>query len=176
MNSGKSPATRRRLVFISSTARAQRLPAFDCSRVSARDADCGSTACGATDIWFFSFLWIVGWNDRTRASAWVRFSGSPAGYGSAWECRRTSIGSGGKARWRHSETQRHQEMPVAEGVKQSDLADRLREQLHRDRVGFKALHILGQVVKIEADISRLSRDAGVLQSDAVGGTVVFGFE
>jgi len=29
MNSGKSPATRRRLVFISSTARAQRLPAFD---------------------------------------------------------------------------------------------------------------------------------------------------
>src|SRR2546429_3702075 len=71
MNSGKSPATRRRLVFISSTARAQRLPAFDCSRVSARDADCGSTACGATDIWFFSFLWIVGWNDRTRASAWV---------------------------------------------------------------------------------------------------------
>src|SRR5207244_8278332 len=85
MNSGKSPATRRRLVFISSTARAQRLPAFDCSRVSARDADCGSTACGATDIWFFSFLWIVGWNDRTRASAWVRFSRSPAGYGRSEE-------------------------------------------------------------------------------------------
>src|SRR6266576_3933353 len=159
MNSGKSPATRRRLVFISSTARAQRLPAFDCSRVSAKDADCGSTACGATDMWFL-LLWIV--------------VGVPPDFywvGSFW-----LNGFVDKARWRHSETQRHQEMPVAEGVKQSDLADRFREQLHRDRVGFKALHILGQVVKIEADISRLSRDAGVLQSDAVGGTVVFGFE
>ena len=77
----------------------------------------------------------------------------------------------GKARWRHLETQRHQEMLVTEGVKQSDLADRLREQLHRDRVGFEALHILGQVVKIEADISRLSRNARVLQSDAVCGAV-----
>src|SRR6266478_2260406 len=60
MNSGKSPATRRRLVFISSTAWAQRLPAFDCSRVSARDADCGSTTCAATDMWFSPFvdLWL----------------------------------------------------------------------------------------------------------------------
>src|SRR5439155_19372676 len=33
-----------------------------------------------------------------------------------------------RSRWRHLETQRHQEMLVAEGVKQSDLADRLREQ------------------------------------------------
>src|SRR5215472_4969839 len=81
-----------------------------------------------------------------------------------------------KARWRHLETQRHQEMLVAEGVKQSDLADRFREQLHRDSVGFEALHILGQVVKIEADVSRLSRNASVLQSDAVCGAVVLGFD
>jgi hypothetical protein len=73
----------------------------------------------------------------------------------------------GKTRWRLLETQGHQEMLVAEGVKESDLADGFREQLHRDRVGFEALHILGQVVKIEADVSRLSRNAGVLQSDAV---------
>src|SRR5439155_22243544 len=78
----------------------------------------------------------------------------------------------GKARWRHLETQRHQEMLVAEGVKQSDLADRLREQLHRDGIGFEALHILGQIVMIEPDVSRLSRNASVLQSDAVGGAVV----
>ena len=74
------------------------------------------------------------------------------------------------------ETQRHQEMLVAEGVKESDLADSLREQLHRDRIGFKALHILRQIVKIETDVSRLSRNASVLQSDAVCGAVVFGFD
>ena len=74
------------------------------------------------------------------------------------------------------ETQRHQEMLVAESVKESDFADRFREQLHRDRVGFKALHILGQVVKIEADVSRLSRNASVLQGDAVCGAVVLGFD
>src|SRR5437588_4731560 len=134
-------------------------------------------------MWFFSFLWISGWNRQSRLSRgrlsrnssrlWIGVGVPPDFYwvGSFW-----LNGFVGKARWRHSETQRHQEMPVADGVKQSDLADRLREQLHRVRVGFKALHILGQVVKIEADISRLSRDAGVLQSDAVGGTVVFGFE
>jgi len=82
----------------------------------------------------------------------------------------------GKARWRHLETQWHQEMLVAEGIKESDLADRFREQLHRDRVGFEALHILRQVVKIETDVSHLSRNASVLQSDAVGGAVVFGFD
>jgi uncharacterized HAD superfamily protein len=48
------------------------------------------------------------------------------------------------------DAQRHQEMLVAEGVKESDLADCFREQLHRDRIGFEALHVLGQVVKIEA--------------------------
>ena len=50
----------------------------------------------------------------------------------------------GKARWWHLATQRHQEVLVAEGVKESDLADRFREQLHRDRIGFEALHILRQ--------------------------------
>src|SRR5438876_1003198 len=45
------------------------------------------------------------------------------------------------------ETQRHQEMLVAEGVKESDLADSLREQLHRDRIGLKALHYLTKYVK-----------------------------
>src|SRR5215472_18487373 len=78
----------------------------------------------------------------------------------------------GKARWRHLETQRHQEILVAEGVKQSDLANRFREQLHRDGIGFKAFHVLSQVVKIEADVFRLSRNASVLQSDAVGRAVV----
>jgi hypothetical protein len=67
-------------------------------------------------------------------------------------------------------------MLVAEGVKQRNLADRLREQLHRDRVGFEALHILGQLVKIEADVTRLSRNASVLQGDAVCGAVVLGFD
>ena len=67
-------------------------------------------------------------------------------------------------------------MLVAEGVKESDLADCFREQPHRDRVDFKTLHILRQIVKIEADVSRLSRNACVLQSDAVGSAVVFGFD
>src|SRR5579883_2791023 len=58
MNSGKSPATCRRFDFISSTARAQRLPAFDCSRESARDADCGSTTCAATDMWFSPMMFV----------------------------------------------------------------------------------------------------------------------
>jgi hypothetical protein len=82
----------------------------------------------------------------------------------------------GKTLWRHLDTQWHQEMLVAEGVEERNLADRLREQLHRDRVGFEALHILGQVVKIETNVSRLSRNARVLQSDAVCGAVIFGFD
>ena len=82
----------------------------------------------------------------------------------------------GKTLWRHLDTQWHQEMLVAEGVEERNLADRLREQLHRDRIGFEALHILRQVVKIETDVSHLSRNASVLQSDAVGGAVVFGFD
>src|SRR5205807_8017686 len=77
MNSGKSPATRKRLVFISSTARAQRLPAFDCSRVSARDADCGSTSCAATDIWFFSFCGLVA--GMADPAVRDRLSRNPAG-------------------------------------------------------------------------------------------------
>src|SRR5579883_1710829 len=89
MNSGKSPATRRRLVFISSTARAQRFPAFDCSRESARDADCGSTTCAATDMWFFSFCGLVaGIAEPTRArSALPQLQ--PCG--SAWERRRLLV-------------------------------------------------------------------------------------
>jgi hypothetical protein len=74
------------------------------------------------------------------------------------------------------DTQRHQEMLVAEGVEERNLADRFREQLHRDRLGFEALHILGQVVQIEADISCLSRNASVLQSDAVCRAVILGFD
>jgi hypothetical protein len=76
----------------------------------------------------------------------------------------------------HLDTQWHQEMPVAEGVEERNLADRFREQLHRDGIGFEALHILGQVVKIETNVSRLSRNARVLQSDAVCGAVIFGFD
>ena len=41
------------------------------------------------------------------------------------------------------ETQRHQQMLIAEGVKESYLGDRFRKQLHRDRIGFNAFHILG---------------------------------
>src|ERR1700739_4963517 len=77
MNSGKSPATRKRLVFISSTARAQRLPAFDCSRVSARDADCGSTTCAATDMWFSPFVDL--WLEWRMPLARDRLSRNPAG-------------------------------------------------------------------------------------------------
>src|SRR5438445_10595069 len=134
MNSGKSPATRRRLVFISSTARAQRLPAFDCSRVSARDADCGSTSCAATDIWFFSFCGLVaGMADVARARSALPQSSR---CGSAWECRRTFVDQGlwvkgfvGKTR-STLQTQSHQQMLVAEGVKESDLGDRFGKQLH----------------------------------------------
>src|SRR5260370_29882159 len=77
MNSGKSPATRKRLVFISSTARAQRLPAFDCSRVSARDADCGSTTCAATDMWFSPFVDL--WLEWPMSLARDLLSRNPAG-------------------------------------------------------------------------------------------------
>src|SRR5438309_8230307 len=49
-NSGKSPDTCRRFVFISSTARAQRLPAFDCRLDNARDADCGLGVWIAKDM------------------------------------------------------------------------------------------------------------------------------
>src|SRR5579883_2356821 len=181
MNSGKSPETCRRFDFISSTARAQRFPAFDCSRESARDADCGSTTCAATDMWFSPIVdWWLEWLDVARATPLSR---NPAGVDRRGSAAELLVDLGlwvkgfvGKTRWRHLDTQGHQEMLVAEGVKQSDLADRFREQLHRDRVGFEALHILGQVVKIEADVSRLSRDASVLQSDAVCGAVVFGFD
>src|SRR5438105_3987521 len=102
--------------------------------------------------------------------------------GSAWECRRTFVDQGlwvkgfvGKTR-STLQTQRHQQVLVAEGVKESDLGDRFGKELHRDRVGFNAFHILGQVVMVEADVPGLSRNAGVLQSDAVGGAVVFGFD
>src|SRR5580700_3287429 len=148
MNSGKSPATRKRLVFISSTARAQRLPAFDCSRVSARDADCGSTTCVATDMWFFSFCgFVAGMADVARATLALPQSSR---CGSAWECRRTSSGLGplwvkgfvGKTR-STLDAQRHQQMLIAEGVKEGDLGDRFRKELHRDRIGFNAFHILG---------------------------------
>ena len=49
----------------------------------------------------------------------------------------------GKARCPLLETQRHQQVLVAEGVKHDDLGHRLWEQLHRDSFGFKAFHILG---------------------------------
>ena len=74
------------------------------------------------------------------------------------------------------ETQRHQQMLVAEGVKESDLGDRFGKELHRDRIGFNAFHILGQVVMVEANVSRLSRNASVLQRDAACGAIVFGFD
>src|SRR5579884_3062719 len=129
MNSGKSPATRRRLVFISSTARAQRFPAFDCRRESARDADCGSTTCAATDMWFSPFVdWWLEWPISLVArSALPQLQ--PCG--SARERRRTSCGLRfvGKTRWR-LETQRHQQVLVAESIEHDDLRDRLREQRH----------------------------------------------
>src|SRR6266446_2414935 len=102
--------------------------------------------------------------------------------GSAWECRRTFVDQGlwvkrfvGKTR-STLQTQRHQQVLVAEGVKESYLGDRFRKQLHRDRVGFNAPYILGQVVMVEANVSRLSRNASVLQGHAVCGAVVFGFD
>src|SRR5437660_11339263 len=38
----------------------------------------------------------------------------------------------GKTLWRHLDTQWHQQMLVEEGVEEHNLADRFREQLHRD--------------------------------------------
>src|SRR5439155_3769649 len=64
----------------------------------------------------FLLLWIDGWNGRTRASAWVRLSYSPAGM----DRRRSAAalpwieclwvkGFVGKTLWRHLDTQWHQE-------------------------------------------------------------------
>src|SRR5438046_9994621 len=82
----------------------------------------------------------------------------------------------GKTLWRHLDTQWHQEVLVAEGVEERNLADRFREQLHRARVGFDALHLLSQVVEIEADVSRLSRYARVLQGARVRCSFGLGFD
>src|SRR5439155_23757892 len=118
-------------------------------------------------MWFSPFCGLVaGMAEPARARSALPQSSR---YGSARECRSTACGSrfGGKGSvgqtlWRHLDTQWHQEMLVAEGVEERNLADRLREQLHRDRIGFEALYILSQVVKIEADVLRLSRNASVL--------------
>src|SRR6266702_4507563 len=132
-------------------------------------------------MWFSPFVdW---WLESPNPLARDRLSRNPADMDQRrsaaalpWIERLWVKGFVGKTLWRHLDTQWHQEMLVAEGVEERNLADRLREQLHRDRVGFEALHILGQVVKIETNVSRLSRNASVLQGDAVCGTVVLGFD
>src|SRR5579883_1650126 len=132
MNSGKSPETCRRFDFISSTARAQRFPAFDCSRESARDADCGSTTCAATDMWFSPFvdLWLESSISLVARSAlpqlqpvWIGVGASPyfLWIGCLWV--NGFVGKDQSA----LDAQRHQEMLVAEGVKESDFADCFRE-------------------------------------------------
>jgi hypothetical protein len=132
-------------------------------------------------MWFSPFVdWWLEWPNPLARD---RLSRNPADMDQRGSAAELLVDQGlwvkgfvGKTLWRHLDTQWHQEMLVAEGVKQRNLADRFREQLHRDRVGFEALHILGQVVKIEADVSRLSRNASVLQGDAVCGAVVLGFD
>ena len=98
----------------------------------------------------FLLLWIGGWNDRSRTFERDRLSRNPAvwiGVGVPpdflWNGGFWVNGFVGKARCPLLETQRHQQVLIAEGVKHDDLGHRLREQLHRDSFGFKAFHILG---------------------------------
>src|SRR6266704_1984472 len=105
-------------------------------------------------MWFSPFLdWWLEWPNPLARD---RLSRNPADIDQRGSAAELLVDQGlwvkgfvGKTLWRHLDTQWHQEMPVAEGVEERNLADRFREQLHRDGIGFEALHILGQVVKIE---------------------------
>src|SRR5579883_1506234 len=66
-------------------------------------------------------------------------------------------------------------MLIAECVEHDDLGDRGWEQLHRDGIGFQALHVLREVLVVEPDISRFSRDSRMPEGHAVGRTVIFCF-
>ena len=47
----------------------------------------------------------------------------------------------------------HEQMLIAEGVKDDHFRDRFREQLHRDGLSLNTLHVLREVLMIEADVS-----------------------
>jgi hypothetical protein len=47
----------------------------------------------------------------------------------------------------------HKQVLIAERVKDDHFGDRFREQLHRDGLGLNALHVLREVLMIEADVS-----------------------
>ena len=47
----------------------------------------------------------------------------------------------------------HEQVLIAECVKDNHFGDRFREQLHRDGLSLNALHILREVLMIEADVS-----------------------
>ena len=106
---------------------------------------CGSPFCG----------WVAGIANPARPRG--QLSRDTSRCGSAWEYRRTSVGLvlwvKGFVDKARSVPQWHEQVLIAERVKDDHFGDRFREQLHRDGLGLNTLHVLREVLMIEADVA-----------------------